>query len=80
MVLPRSAPPPDERAYGPRDRAARSAPDPTAVHMSDGSFDSEVYDTEEIDEIRMLTDLMIAASESVGPLPRDVVDQILGVR
>jgi hypothetical protein len=41
--------------------------------------DHELYDVEELAEIRMTTDLMIAASESADPLSEAVIDQILGV-
>jgi hypothetical protein len=41
--------------------------------------DHELYDVEELAEIRMTTDLMIAASESAGPLSQAAIDQILGL-
>lgn len=46
--------------------------------MSD-QLDVDVHDTEVLDEIEMLTNLIIATSESKGRLPQQRIDEILGV-
>lgn len=42
-------------------------------------LDVTVHDTEVLAEIEMMTNLIIATSESDGPLPQRVIDEILGV-
>jgi hypothetical protein len=42
-------------------------------------LDVHVHDEDALDEIEMMTNLMIATSESSGPLPQERVDEILGV-
>ena len=42
-------------------------------------LDVSVHDTEVLAEIEMMTNLIIATSESDGPLPQPQIDEILGV-
>ncbi len=42
-------------------------------------LDVNVHDTEVLAEIEMMTNLIIATTESDGPLPQMRIDQILGV-
>ncbi len=42
-------------------------------------LDVAVHDTEVLAEIEMMTNLIIATSESDGPLPQLQIDEILGV-
>jgi hypothetical protein len=42
-------------------------------------LDVQVHDEAALDEIEMMTNLMIATSEANGPLPQQQVDEILGV-
>jgi hypothetical protein len=42
--------------------------------------DARVHDAVALDEIELYGNLMIAASESDGPLSQDEIDEILGVR
>jgi len=42
-------------------------------------LDVNVHDTEVLDEIEMMTNLIIATSESQGPLTQAEIDAILGV-
>ena len=42
-------------------------------------LDVTVHDTEVLAEIEMMTNLIIATSESDGPLPQLQIDEILGV-
>jgi hypothetical protein len=42
-------------------------------------LDVTVHDTEVLDEIEMMTNLIIATSESDGPLTQVRIDAILGV-
>ena len=42
-------------------------------------LDVSVHDTEVLAEIDMMTNLIIATSESDGPLPQVRIDEILGV-
>jgi hypothetical protein len=42
-------------------------------------LDVHVHDEDALDEIEMMTDLMIATSQASGPLPQQKVDEILGV-
>ncbi len=42
-------------------------------------LDVTVHDTEVLDEIEMMTNLIIATSESAGPLAQVQIDSILGV-
>jgi len=42
-------------------------------------LDVTVQDTEVLDEIEMMTNLIIATSETDGPLPQGQIDEILGV-
>lgn len=45
----------------------------------DDQLDVDVHDTEVLAEIEMMTELMVATSESEGPLPQLRIDEILGV-
>ena len=42
-------------------------------------LDVSVHDAEVLAEIEMMTNLIIATSESDGPLPQGQIDEILGV-
>ncbi|MEP6666664.1 MAG: hypothetical protein ABJA81_09475 [Nocardioidaceae bacterium] len=42
-------------------------------------LDVNVHDTEVLAEIEMMTNLIIATTESSGPLPQPRIDEILGV-
>jgi hypothetical protein len=42
-------------------------------------LDVNLHDMELIDEIQLYGDLMVMASESVGPLDQGVIDRALGV-
>ncbi len=43
-------------------------------------LDVKVHDTQVLDEIEMMTNLIIATSEADGPLSQGQIDTILGVR
>jgi hypothetical protein len=45
----------------------------------DDALDVELHDAELIDEIRLVTELMVVASMAPGELEQDVIDQALGV-
>jgi hypothetical protein len=47
-------------------------------HVND-QLDVTVHDIEVLAEIEMMTNLIIATSESDGPLPQIKIDEILGV-
>jgi hypothetical protein len=42
-------------------------------------FDVQIQDVDVLDEIEMTGNLMIAASETEGPLGQEAIDEILGV-
>jgi hypothetical protein len=42
-------------------------------------LDVSLHDAELIDEIRLYGDLIVIASESLGPLNQAVIDRVLGV-
>ncbi len=43
-------------------------------------LDVKVHDSQVLDEIEMMTNLIIATSEADGPLSQGQIDTILGVR
>lgn len=43
------------------------------------SLDIEVQDSEVLAEIELMTNLIIATSETDGPLPQQRIDEILGI-
>ena len=45
----------------------------------DDQLDVQPHDQEVLDEIELISNLMIAASEASGPLPQSDIDTILGV-
>jgi hypothetical protein len=45
----------------------------------DDALDVELHDAELIDEIRLVTELMVVASMAPGELEQDVIDDALGV-
>lgn len=47
--------------------------------MVNDQLDVNVHDAEVLDEIEMMTDLIIATSESRDRLPQQRIDEILGV-
>lgn len=46
----------------------------------DDQLDVHVHDDQVLDEIEMMTNLIIATSEADGPLSQTEIDEILGVR
>jgi hypothetical protein len=52
---------------------------PGKVAKVNDQLDIRVHDTEVLAEIEMMTNLIIATSESEGPLPQQRIDEILGV-
>ena len=48
--------------------------------MSTDPFDVELEDPELLDEVGLTASLMVAANQSDGPLSRDEIDQLLGLR
>ncbi len=61
------------------DRVASPAAERARKPETDDKFDVQVHDAAALDEIEMMTNLMIATSDAEGPLPQDEVDEILGV-
>ncbi len=51
---------------------------PKGAQVND-QLDVNVQDTEVLDEIEMMTNLIIATSESQGPLTQAQIDAILGI-
>jgi hypothetical protein len=45
----------------------------------DDALDVELHDAELIDEIRLVTELMVVASMAPGELEQEVIDETLGV-
>jgi hypothetical protein len=45
----------------------------------DDRLDVQPHDAEVLEEIELISNLMIAASEAAGPLPQDAIDAILGL-
>jgi hypothetical protein len=45
----------------------------------DDALDVELHDAELIDEIRLVTELMVVASMAPGELEQEVIDDALGV-
>lgn len=45
----------------------------------DDRLDVQPHDEDVLEEIELISNLMIAASEAVGPLPQSMIDSILGV-
>lgn len=56
----------------------RGDPPGKDVDVSD-PFDVAVHDADELAEIEMLTNLIVASSEHEGRLPQRQIDEILGV-
>jgi hypothetical protein len=56
-----------------------SAPPPKEDPSVNDQLDVAVHDSEVLAEIEMMTNLIIATSESDGPLPQLQIDEILGV-
>ena len=52
---------------------------PERQYRLNDQLDVNVHDTEVLDEIEMMTNLIIATSESQGPLTQAEIDAILGV-
>ena len=48
--------------------------------MSTDPFDVELEDPELLDEVGLTASLMVAANQSDGPLSRDQIDELLGLR
>ena len=48
--------------------------------MSTDPFDVELEDPELLDEVGLTASLMVAANQSEGPLSRDEIDELLGLR
>jgi hypothetical protein len=45
----------------------------------DDRLDVQPHDEDVLEEIELISNLMIAASEATGPLPQSTIDTILGV-
>lgn len=45
----------------------------------DDRLDVQPHDDDVLEEIEMISNLMIAASEASGPLPQSTIDTILGI-
>jgi hypothetical protein len=45
----------------------------------DDRLDVQPHDEDVLEEIELISNLMIAASEAAGPLPQSDIDTILGV-
>jgi hypothetical protein len=45
----------------------------------DDQLDVQPHDQDVLDEIELISNLMIAASEASGPLPQTAIDTILGI-
>jgi hypothetical protein len=45
----------------------------------DDRLDVQPHDEEVLEEIELISNLMIAASETPGPLPQSMIDSILGI-
>ena len=45
----------------------------------DDRLDVQPHDEDVLEEIELISNLMIAASEAAGPLPQSMIDSILGV-
>lgn len=43
-------------------------------------LDVSVHDSDALDEIELMTNLIIATSETEGPLPQQRIDEVLGVK
>jgi hypothetical protein len=74
---------PDEPANA-SERPSDIGSEPTSVPPKEDSsvndqLDVAVHDSEVLAEIEMMTNLIIATSESDGPLPQPQIDEILGV-
>jgi len=61
------------------DAASHLAEAPKGDTSVNDQLDVTVHDTEVLSEIEMMTNLIIATSESDGPLPQPRIDEILGV-
>lgn len=48
--------------------------------MNNDQLNVHLEDPELLAEVRLLTDLIIAATESSGPLGRRAIDELLGTR
>jgi hypothetical protein len=48
--------------------------------VSTDPFDVELEDPELLDEVGLTASLMVAANQSEGPLSRDEIDELLGLR
>ena len=48
--------------------------------MSTDPFEVELEDSELLDEVGLTAGLMVAANQSEGPLSREEIDRLLGLR
>ncbi len=64
-------------AYG--EGIAARCHDVTGTAVTRDEFDVQIQDVDVLDEIEMTSNLMIAASETEGPLGQEAIDEILGV-
>jgi hypothetical protein len=72
--LPEPSEPNDDRGHPPSAAETERGDSPV-----NDQLDVTVHDTEVLAEIEMMTNLIIATSESDGPLPQVKIDEILGV-
>jgi hypothetical protein len=52
---------------------------PRGERVESDALDVELQDHEAIDEIRLVTELMVVASMAPGELEQDVIDDALGI-
>ena len=75
---PRKLPDPSDPSDDP-DLPSEAAETERGESPVNDQLDVTVHDTEVLAEIEMMTNLIIATSESDGPLPQVKIDEILGV-
>ncbi|MGI8993608.1 MAG: hypothetical protein ACR2FP_04820, partial [Nocardioidaceae bacterium] len=54
-------------------------PSPRKAEQVNDQLDVDIHDVNVLNEIEMMTNLIIATSESDGPLTQDQIDSILGI-
>ncbi len=69
----------DSASQPANDGASHLAEAPKGDTSVNDQLDVTVHDNEVLSEIEMMTNLIIATSESDGPLPQPRIDEILGV-
>lgn len=59
--------------------AGNEPPSPRKAEQVNDQLDVDIHDVNVLNEIEMMTNLIIATSESDGPLTQDQIDSILGI-